>query len=105
MSNSNLRMMLFMVLAVFVVPLITYLMSKGVDSKKVTGYMNGINVGDNKHFVDAFGEEKELHVSNWYLENMFGEKKLFTPSVIIGLVFICAMLCTVIGNLIGGGVI
>lgn len=105
MSNSNLRMMLFMVLAVFVVPFITYLMSKGVDSKKVTGYMNGINVGDNKHFVDAFGEEKELHVSNWYLENMFGEKKLFTPSVIIGLVFICAMLCTVIGNLIGGGVI
>jgi ech hydrogenase subunit A len=38
-------------------------------------YMAGVNTGDNSGFVDAFGENKEAYVSNYYFEDFLGVDK------------------------------
>ncbi len=91
LNEGNLKVMVIMIAAVIIVPLFMYFISRGATSKNVVGYMNGINTGDNRHFVDSFGNEKELHVSNWYMEEFFGEKKIFVPAVLIG-VILCVIL-------------
>ena len=90
--------MVVMICAVFIVPMINYLITRHTVDKEVLAYMGGVNSGDNKNFNDAVGNPKELQVSNWYLEDYLGEKKLFTPSVIIGAFIIVVHLCVVIGG-------
>lgn len=97
-TEGNIMIMIIMVCAVFIIPLINYILVKNVKEKHVIAYMGGANVGDNKHFVDSLGDEKELQVSNWYMTNWFGEKKLFMPSVIFSSLVIVILLCVVIGG-------
>jgi ech hydrogenase subunit A len=61
-------------------------------------YMGGANVGDNRNFIDAMGDSKELKVSNWYLDDWFGEKKLLKPAIWIGIAIILIFLALVIGG-------
>ncbi|MDD6503916.1 MAG: proton-conducting transporter membrane subunit [Lachnospiraceae bacterium] len=97
-SEGNIIIMVVMICAVFIVPMINYLITRHTVDKEVLAYMGGVNSGDNKNFNDAVGNPKELQVSNWYLEDYLGEKKLFTPSVIIGAFIIVVHLCVVIGG-------
>lgn len=101
MNTGNLRTMVVMLVAVIVVPAVNYLLSRDMTDKVVPAYMSGINTGDNRHFVNSFGEPQEAHVSNWYMEQWFGEKKLFLPCVIIGTAIIIIML----GIFVGGAVL
>ncbi len=87
-----------MICAIFVVPCINYLLTKKVKDKPVIVYMGGANVGDNKNFIDSSGEEKELTVSNWYMTEWFGEKKIFRPSVAFGTLILVVFLCVIIGG-------
>ncbi|MCF0129694.1 MAG: NADH-quinone oxidoreductase subunit L [Pseudobutyrivibrio sp.] len=98
MSDSNIIIMAIMIFAVFIVPFVSYLISKSFDYKKTLGYMGGANAGDNKNFVDSFGEPKELHISSWYLEGIFSEAKIFTPSVIVGALIIVVHIILVVGG-------
>ena len=41
--------------------------------------MGGINTGDDNGFVDSFGEEKILWVSNYYFEDKLSIEKLMKP--------------------------
>jgi hypothetical protein len=62
--------------------------------------MNGINTGSNDAFVDSFGEEKKLVVSNLYLRNVFGVRRLMVPcEVITSAVIIVTVAMTVGGAL------
>ncbi|MDD6157300.1 MAG: proton-conducting transporter membrane subunit [Lachnospiraceae bacterium] len=97
-SEGNIIIMVVMICAVFIVPMINYLITRHTVDKEVLAYMGGVNSGDNKNFNDAVGNPKELQVSNWYLEDYLGEKKLFTPSVIIGAFIIVVHLCVIIGG-------
>ena len=45
--------------------------------------MNGINKGDNRYFVNSFGEDEHLYLSNWYLRFEFGRRHLRIPSIIL----------------------
>ena len=60
--------------------------------------MNGINVGNNKEFVDSFGEPKHLFMSNWYFRVLFGQRKLMVPCEIISAIFMIALLAVIIGG-------
>ena len=100
MSDDNIVIMAIMIFAVFIVPFVSYLIAKNFKYKKVLGYMGGANAGDNKSFIDSFGEPKELHISSWYLEGVFSENKIFTPSVIIALILIVVHLTLIIGGAI-----
>ncbi|MCR5625328.1 MAG: NADH-quinone oxidoreductase subunit L [Lachnospiraceae bacterium] len=102
LNENNLRTMIFMIIAIIIVPVVTYFLTRNTKTKPVIGYMNGINTGDNKHFTDSFGGEKELHVSNWYMDDYFGEKKIFTPSVIIGVILNLSMLGIALATWMGG---
>lgn len=97
-SSTNMTVMIIFLIAIVVIPTICYLFSKGVKDEPVLAYMAGENTGDNKHFLDARGEEKELVAANWYMTDWFGEDKVFKPSVIIGTVIIIVCLCMVIGG-------
>lgn len=98
LSEGNIYIMLIMIAAVFVVPLLNYFATRNVKEKEVIAYMGGINSGNNKDFVDSFGEEKHLKVSNWYMEDWFGEKRLLKPSIWIGVVVLILYLCIVLGG-------
>jgi ech hydrogenase subunit A len=97
-TEGNIFIMIIMVAAIFIVPFISYIITKDVKEKKVMAYMGGDNAGDNKNFIDAFGEEKRLRVSNWYMENWFGEEKIFTPAVLISTLVIVVLLCIIVGG-------
>ena len=98
LSEGNIYIMLIMIAAVFVVPLLNYCVTRNVKEKEVIAYMGGINSGNNEDFVDSFGEEKQLKVSNWYMEDWFGEKRLLRPSIWIGIVVLILYLCIVLGG-------
>jgi len=99
-SEGNIAIMVIMICAIFIVPSINYLLTKNRNDKTVMVYMGGANIGDNKNFIDAAGESKELQVSNWYMTNWFGEDKLFKPAIIVGVLIIVIFMCVVIGGAI-----
>ncbi|MDC7302283.1 hypothetical protein NXH58_10940 [Agathobacter ruminis] len=97
-SQGNIIVMVIMIVALLVIPTFCYLLTRNAGVKEVMAYMGGDNAGDNVRFLDSVGEPKELQVSNWYMEDVFGEKKLFTPSVIISTLIILVLLCTIVGG-------
>jgi ech hydrogenase subunit A len=97
-SEGNIAIMVIMICAVFIVPSINYLLTRNRKDKEVMVYMGGANIGDNKNFIDAEGEAKELQVSNWYMTNWFGEDKLLKPAIAIGCLIIVIFLCVVVGG-------
>ena len=100
LSEGNIFIMIIMVASVFIIPFFNYILTKNVREKKVLAYMGGANEGDNKNFVNSFGEETNLTVANWYMDSWFGEKRLFNPSVLFSAVMIVIFLCLVVGGAI-----
>ena len=70
-----------------------------VQERRVLAYMSGFNTGDDRSFYDSLGEEKGQYLSNWYMRDIFGEKKLMMPCLMITTAFLLVMLtvCTVGG--------
>ena len=60
--------------------------------------MGGANCGDNFNFVSSTGEPKEMHISNFYMDEIMGEKKLFTSAIMISTVIIIVYMIIVIGG-------
>ena len=97
-SEGNTLIMIIMVGAIFIVPVISRFFTKLIKSTMTMSYMSGVNAGDDENFVDAFGNEKPMHVSNWYMDDFLGETKLLKPSVLIGAIIIIVSLCLIIGG-------
>lgn len=101
-SEGNIAIMVIMICAVFVVPSVNYLLTRKRKDKTVMVYMGGANIGDNKNFIDAQGEAKELQVSNWYMTNWFHERKLFRPAVAAAALIVVVYLCVIVGGAVRG---
>jgi ech hydrogenase subunit A len=99
-SRENIVIMIVLLIGVFVIPFVNYLMTKNGKYKTVITYMGGANAGDNMNFISATGDAKEMHVANFYMEEIMGEKKLFTPAVMISTFLIIVYLIIVIGGAI-----
>jgi ech hydrogenase subunit A len=97
-SYQNIIIMIVLLVGVFVIPCINYLMTKGTRAKQVITYMGGANVGDNFNFVSATGDPKEMHIANFYMEDIMGEKKLFTPAIMISTFIIIVYMIIVVGG-------
>jgi len=97
-SEGNTLIMIIMVGAIFIVPVISRFATKLVKSKMIYSYMSGVNAGDDENFIDAFGNEKPMHVANWYMDEWLGEPKLLRPSIVIGILIIVVMLSVIIGG-------
>ena len=61
-------------------------------------YMNGVNEGDNRHFVNSLGEPTHLYLSNWYLRFEFGMRHLMKPCVYLSASLLIVVFCLIIGG-------
>jgi ech hydrogenase subunit A len=68
------------------------------DDRIVTSYMAGVNQGDNRYFVDALGNKKQMYLSNWYMEKHFNESRL----TMVGLITTSAIILVIFAMALGG---
>lgn len=97
-SNDNLVIMMIMLVGIFVIPSAAWLTAKETRYKKAPRYINGVNAGDQMNYIDSMGEKKRFFLANWYLEDIFGEKKLWTPSIIISIILVVVFMVLSIGG-------
>ena len=93
-----LLLLIAIVVFVFLVPITAFRFATSVKVKQKLSYMNGINVGNNKEFVDSFGEKKHLFMTNWYFAHTFGQRKLMKPCVWITTAWLVVLLCLIVGG-------
>jgi ech hydrogenase subunit A len=74
LAQANLTIMLMMLCLLMIMPFSMLFNRKGVNA---TPYMGGRAMNDSMHFVGSMGISRELVLSNYYLEKMFGEERLF----------------------------
>ena len=96
---SVMATMVIMLVSIVFVPSCMFFVSKAAHSKLVPIYMNGINAGDNRHFINSFGEEEHLYLTNWYLRFEFGRRKLLNPSIYFAASIIVVVFCLIIGGM------
>ena len=98
LPTAVLYLLIVIICFIFYVPFLAFKYSKNIHVSQKLSYMNGINVGNNKEFVDSFGEPKHLYMTNWYFKEIFGQRKLMVPCEIITTVFLIAILAMIIGG-------
>ena len=100
LSMDVLTTMAIMLVSVFLVPVIMFFASKAARREVVPIYMNGINAGDNRFFINSFGEKEHLYLSNWYLRFDFGRRRLMIPSVVLSTALLVLGFCLVLGGVV-----
>ena len=100
LGAGNFYVMIVMLISVFVFPAVMMIVSKKIKKTYVISYMGGANAGDNKNFINSYGGETQLYMSNWYMESLFGEKKILNISLGIAAVVLIVLLCVIIGGAI-----
>ncbi len=97
-SGGNMHIMTMMLCAIVVLPIAVRFLTFGKKNKIVMSYMGGGNTGDDRTFVDSFGEPKAMYLANWYLEDWFGEKKILKPSLIFSTAALIILMVIAIGG-------
>ncbi len=100
LPDNILIMLVAIILLVFAVPIISFVYSRKMTFNRKGAYMNGVNTGDDRSFVDSFGERKTLWLSNHYYKDLVGSRKLMKPSQIFTLSVLIVMLVIIIGGAI-----
>lgn len=98
-STEDFVIMGVMLICMCILPLAMRFVNS-VQERRVLSYMSGFNAGDDRSFYDSFGEERGQYLSNWYMQDLFGEKKILTGCLILTAVFlICIMASCAVGGL------
>ncbi len=97
-GGSDVVIMMIMVAMIFIIPIGSRFLAIGKKSKMTMSYVAGVNAGDDRHYIDSFGKERALYMSNWYMNDYFGEDKLLAPSIVISAIIVVVMLVIVIGG-------
>lgn len=98
LSDGNVIILAVLVGLIILIPLVIYLATRNSKRKLVMAYVAGVNRQDGQYFVDSNGDEKKVEISNWYMEDIFGEGKLTKPCTIISVVMVAATIIAVIGG-------
>ena len=93
-----LYLLIAIVCFIFIVPIMAFRYAHTTKVRQLKSYMNGINVGNNKEFVDSMGEKKHLFMSNWYFAHTVGQRKLMKPCIIVTAAFLVVMLTLIVGG-------
>ena len=75
LSQANLSIMLMMLCLLMIMPFSMLFYRKGVNP--ATPYMGGRPMDGPMHFAGSLGVSREIVLSNYYLEKMFGEERMF----------------------------
>ncbi|MHB1484273.1 MAG: NADH-quinone oxidoreductase subunit 5 family protein [Saccharofermentanales bacterium] len=97
-SKGNINIMLLMLCAIVILPFAVRFLTFGKKNKVVISYMGGANSGDDRHFIDSFGNDKAMYLTNWYMDDYFGERKILKPSVYLSSAGLVTFLIVVIGG-------
>jgi len=97
-STDNIIIMMIMLIAFFVVPAAAWISARHTKYRKVDRYINGVNAGDQMNYIDSMGDKKRFFLANWYLTDIFGEKKLWEPSVIVSILIVIAYMIISVGG-------
>ena len=101
-SYENIILTILMVIFIFVIPIANYfLIAKNRPFPKAERYFNGAGTPDQVGFVDSFGKEKKEFLTNWYMEDIFGESHMYKPSVYTSIFLIAAF---TVAAIVTGGV-
>ena len=84
LREDNLIIMMIMVVLIIVLALLFYGRTK---ARIVPIYMSGVNEGDNLTYVGAMQKDIPVTLRNWYLEDLFPEKRMNR----IGIVVTCSV--------------
>ena len=98
LPQKVLYLLIAIVCFIFLAPIIAFRYATHADVRQKLSYMNGINVGNNKEFIDSMGEKKHLYMTNWYFAHTFGQRKLMIPCEWITAAFMVIMLCIIVGG-------
>ncbi len=99
-SSDDVRVMLMMLIMIALMPVLGLFLLLNRKEKMTMSYMAGANAGDDRHFVDAFGGIRPSYLSNWYMDEMFGEKKILIPSLCVAAAFVVVLMILAIGGAI-----
>lgn len=99
-TASDINIMIMMLVIIIVLPVVVRLLTRGRQNQISLSYMSGINEGDDRSFVDSFGEAKPVYLANWYMEDYFGEKKLLKPVQYIASAVIIIFMAVATGGII-----
>lgn len=97
-SSTDIQIMLMMLCMIVILPLAVRLLMFGHQNKIVVSYMAGANEGDDRHFTDSFGNPQSLYLANWYLDGLFGERKLLKPSLVLSAAGLAILMIAAIGG-------
>lgn len=97
-SSDNITIMMIMLVGIFLVPAAAWATAKETRYKKAPRYINGVNAGDQMNYIDSMGEKRRFFLANWYMEDIFGEKKLWEPSIVISIILIVTLMVISIGG-------
>lgn len=97
-SSGNMYIMAMMLCTILILPLAVRFLTFGKKHKIVMTYMGGANTGDDRTFMDSFGDKKKMYLANWYMDEWFGEKKILKPSLYLSAAGLIILMVLAIGG-------
>ena len=98
-SAGNQLIMLLMLIMIAMFP-IGLRLAATFDDRITSVYMGGVNLGDNRMYMDSMGRPMRVFLTNWYMENLFGEKRLLKPALTATAIFIIGIILFEAGRFI-----
>ena len=101
LPNGILAMMVLIMCLVFAIPWVAYMHYKNMQTNYKLNYMSGVNMGDNKTFVDSFGDGKKLWLSNYYFDKRINPDRM----MIVCQLMTTAVLAIMVSFMVGGALV
>jgi len=98
LPNGILAMMVLIMCIVFLIPLAAYFYAKNRQTNYKLNYMSGINTGNNNAFVDSFGGEKKLWLSNYYFDRLIRPDLMMVFCQVITTAVLAVMISFILGG-------
>ncbi len=97
-SQGNVYIMAVMLVVMMILPIVARMITHMSRQKVVLAYMGGANAGDDRNFVNSFEKETKMYLAGWYLDDYFGEKRLWRPALIVSSAALVIMMIIAIGG-------
>lgn len=88
-GTGNQVIMVVMMSMLILLPIGCIPLSKKEKRRFTPVYMAGENAGDNENFIGATGVQRKSDLSNWYMEDIFGNRKMTLWSNILAIALLC----------------
>ena len=97
LGEGNVYIMILMLALLVIMPVMSRILTLGHTEKYSSSYMSGINIDDRK-FVDSLKQPKQMYLSNWYITEWFGEKKMLGISLAVAAAILIIFMTIAIGG-------